>query len=95
LSTDVRARRVAVVADSLLEELLDTLAGSGYGVIQLPPAELDAGTTGEWIEQVAEHVTEFRRTGYEVVLADDGRSAPALAAALASLGAPPIAAYEG
>ena len=40
-------------------------------------------------------MTEFRRTGYEVVLADDGASAPALSAALEALGAPPIAAYEG
>jgi hypothetical protein len=94
LSTDVRTRRVAVVADSLLEGLLETLGASGYGVIQLPPAELDATTTAEWIEQVAEHVAEFRRTGYEVVLADDGRSAPALTAALAALGTHAIAPYE-
>jgi hypothetical protein len=95
LSTDVRTRRVAVVADSLLDELLDALGSAGWGVIQLPPAELDAQTTADWIDQVAEHVTEFRRTGYEVVLADDGASAPALNAALEALGAPPIAAYEG
>jgi hypothetical protein len=95
LSTDVRTRRIAVVADSLLDGLLDPLATAGWGVIQLPPAELDAATTAEWIEQVAEHVSEFQRTGYEVVLADDGRSASALAAALESLGTPPIADYEG
>ena len=95
MSTDVRTRRVAVVADSLLDELLDALGRAGWGVIQLPPAELDAATTAEWIDQVAEHVTEFRRTGYEVVLADDGHSGPALNAALESLGTPPIAAYEG
>ena len=95
MSTDVRSRRVAVVADSLLEELLDTLGSAGWGVIQLPPAELDAETTAAWIDQVAEHVGEFRRTGYEVVLADDGRSASALSAALESLGTPPIAAFEG
>jgi hypothetical protein len=95
VSTDVRTRRIAVVADSLLDELLETLGTGGWGVIQLPPAGLDAETTAEWIEQVAEHVSEFQRTGYEVVLADDGRSAPALTAALESLGTPPIAAYGG
>jgi hypothetical protein len=49
-------------------------------VIQLPPAGLDAATVAAWHEQVVEHVTEFRRTGYEVVLADDGTNAAALAA---------------
>jgi len=49
-------------------------------VIQLPPAGLDAATVAAWHEQVIEHVAEFLRTGYEVVLADDGTSAAALAA---------------
>jgi len=62
-------------------------------VIQLPPAGLDAETTAAWIEQVAEHVAEFRRTGYEVVLADDGGHDAALTAALATLGAPPLPRY--
>jgi hypothetical protein len=57
------------VADSLLEPLLDALREQGYGIIQLPPAGLDAETTTAWLEQVSEHVTEFRRTGYAVVLA--------------------------
>jgi hypothetical protein len=41
-------------------------------VIQLPPAELDSETVRAWLEQVAEHVAEFRRNSYEVVLAGDG-----------------------
>jgi hypothetical protein len=80
LNADPRSRRVAVVADSLLEPLLDELGAQGYGVIQLPPAGLDPETTLAWIEQVAEHVAEFRRTGYEVVLADDGLYAEELEA---------------
>jgi hypothetical protein len=77
---DPRARRIAVVADSLLERLLDELGAQGYGIIQLPPAGLDRETANAWLHQVAEHVTEFRRTDYEVVLANDGLFAKELGA---------------
>ena len=77
--TDPRGRRIAVVADSLLEQLLPDLQHEGYGIIQLPPTGLPDAVSSEWLEQVAEHVQEFVRTGYEVVLADDGSHAPALA----------------
>src|SRR3954452_21443294 len=69
---DVRARRVAVVADALLPQLRVQLNERGYGVIQLPPTGLSEALAAEWLEQVADHVEEFRRTGYEVVLVDDG-----------------------
>jgi hypothetical protein len=72
MNTDPRGRRIAVVADSLLDSLLSELDQQGYGVIQLPPAGLPPDVAAEWLEQVAEHVQEFVRTGYEVVLADDG-----------------------
>ncbi len=72
MSDDPRARRVAVVADALLPQLRVELNERGYGVIQLPPAGLPDGVAAEWLEQVAEHVEEFQRTGYDVVLADDG-----------------------
>jgi hypothetical protein len=78
-SADPRGRRVAVVADSLLEQLLPELQREGYGIIQLPPAGLPGEVATEWLEQVAEHVREFLRTEYEVVLADDGSHAAALA----------------
>jgi hypothetical protein len=84
---------VAVVADSLLESVIDELAAAGYGLIQLPPGELDAPTAGAWIEQVAEHVAEFVRNGYEVVLVDDGRHGAVLNAALAALDAAPLPQY--
>jgi len=60
------------VADSLLPALRAELQEGGYGVIQLPPAGLAEDVAAAWLEQVGEHVAEFRRTGYEVVLADDG-----------------------
>ena len=80
MNADPRARRVAVVADSLLEPLLDELGAQGYGVIQLPPAGLDRETALAWLEQVAEHVAGFRRNDYEVVLAGDGLFAQELEA---------------
>jgi hypothetical protein len=78
MTGDPRARRVAVVSAALLPQLRTELNDEGYGVIQLPPAGLPAEVAGEWLEQVAEHVEEFRRTGYEVVLADDGAVAHGL-----------------
>jgi hypothetical protein len=84
--SDPRSRRVAVVADSLLDSALDELGHDGYGIIQLPPAGLDDETTAAWVEQTAEHIAEFRRNDYEVVLVDDGLHTEALAAALHRLG---------
>jgi hypothetical protein len=78
VTDDPRARRVAVVADALLDELLPQLQSEGYGVIQLPPRDLPPDVAAEWLEQVDEHVQEFLRTGYEVVLADDGSYAHGL-----------------
>jgi hypothetical protein len=86
MSADPRARRVAVVADSLLASLLPDLQERGYGTIQLPPVGLPDEVTSEWLDQVAEHVAEFVRNDYEVVLADDGACADALRAKLADLG---------
>jgi hypothetical protein len=77
---------VAVVADSRLEGLLPELEERGYGTIQLPPAGLPDEVASDWLDQVAEHVAEFVRNDYEVVLADDGTNAGALRAKLAELG---------
>ena len=85
---DPRSRRIAVVSDSLLEPLLDELDRDGFGVIQLPPAGLDPETVAAWLEQTAEHVAEFRRNAYEVLLADDG-----LYTSLATLRLPPLPQY--
>jgi hypothetical protein len=91
--SDPRSRRIAVVSDSLLEPLLDELRDAGFGVIQLPPADLDPPTTAAWLEQTAEHVAEFRRNDYEVVLVDDGAHSAELERELAALGVPPLPQY--
>ena len=95
VGSDPRSRRMAVVADSLLESLLDPLAQDGYGVIQLPPAGLDDETASLWLEQVAEHVAEFVRNEYTIVLADDGAYEEPLARALGKLGVKPLPRYGG
>jgi hypothetical protein len=89
-SADPRGRRVAVVADARLVELLPELEAGGWGTIQLPPSGLDAATTSAWLEQVAEHVAEFARNDYEVVLAGDGANEAELNEKLAELGVAPL-----
>lgn len=86
MTEDARGRRVAVVADARLEALLPGLSASGYGVVQLPPAGLAAEVRSEWLQQVAEHVAEFVRSGYEVVLGGDGTDEEELRALLSTLG---------
>jgi hypothetical protein len=87
MSADPRSGRVAVVAPELLDERLDELRAEGWGVIQLPPPELDEAAAAEWLALTAEQVAEYRRTGYEVKLVDDGTWRGPLDAALARLGA--------
>ena len=58
---DPRSYQVAVVPDSLLESLLPLLEEERWGVIQLPPGDLDDETADAWLEQVAEHVPPLAR----------------------------------
>src|SRR6185295_2700013 len=51
--SDPRGGRVAVVADSLLDSSLEELREGNWGVIQLPPAELDEGAAAAWLELAA------------------------------------------
>ena len=68
-----------------------TAPTAGYGVIQLPPAGLDADVAREWLAQAADQVAEFGRNGYEVGLAGDGAPWRAeLESALAALGVEPL-----
>ena len=62
-------------------------------MIQLPPAGLDGETVAAWLEQTAEHVAEFRRNEYEVVVADDGLYAAELERAFAMLDLAPLPQY--
>ena len=75
-----------MVADSLLESLLPELRAKDFGTIQLPPADLEPEIASAWREQAAEHVAEFLRHEYDVVLADDGTNEPELNEKLAELG---------
>ena len=93
MNADPRSRRVAVVADSLLDALLPRLHDGGFGTIQLPPADLEPEVTSTWLEQVAEHVAEFVRNDYEVVLAGDGTNEEERGEALARLGVGPLPQY--
>ena len=93
VGADPRSRKIALVADSLLPSLLDRLDGEGFGVIQLPPAGLDRETAALWLEQVAEHVAEFVRNDYEVVLVDDGEYGEPLQRALDALAVARLDAY--
>lgn len=87
---DERGFRVAVVADEFVNPAaggLDALAvmeRAGWGVVQLPPAWYPDDVAAGLLEQVAEHVEEFARHGYDVVLVGARQG---LAEALAVAGA--------
>jgi hypothetical protein len=74
VESDERGFRVAVVADELINprpdqfDALAVMERLGWGVIQLPPPWYPDDVAGPLLEQVAEHVEEFARHGYDVVL---------------------------
>jgi hypothetical protein len=87
---DLRGFRIAVVADDLVNpapgaiDALAVLEPAGWGVIQLPPTWYPEDVAAPLLEQVAEHVEEFARHGYDMVLVG---ARPGLAEALAAVGA--------
>ena len=88
---DPRSEKIALVADDDLVERLPALREACYGLMQLPPAALPAGVAADALAQLAEQVAEYRRNGYEVVLAGDGAPWRAeLDAALAAAGVAPL-----
>ena len=74
MDVDKRGARIALVADELVNapadgiDFLGILHAEDWGVIQLPPAWYPSDVAGPLLEQVAEHVEEFARHGYGVVL---------------------------
>lgn len=89
---DQRSFRVAVLEDRYVnppDDGFDGLAVAlevGWGVIQLPPAEYGAAVTAPILAEVAEHVEEFSRRGYDIVLVGESARAEAFDA----LGIPPL-----
>ena len=94
-ASDPRSERVAVVPEALLVELLPSLREAGYGLMQLPPADLSPTTATEWLAQLAEQVAEYRRNDYEVVLAGTGAWCAELDDALGKLGLEPLRRLTG
>lgn len=94
-TSDPRSEKVAVVPDAQFVELLPELRGAGYGLMQLPPADLAPETAAEALEQIAEQVAEYRRNDYEVVLAGTGAWCAEIDAELARLGLEPLVRLEG
>jgi len=74
MDEDARSYRVAVVADRFVNpghgewDALPLLLELGWGVIQLPCDDYPDPVAMPLIIQVAEHVEEFLRHGYQVVL---------------------------
>jgi hypothetical protein len=71
---DERGFRVALVADEYVNpapgglDALAVLESAGWGAIQLPPPWYPDDVAVPLLDQVAEHVDEFARHGYDVVL---------------------------
>jgi hypothetical protein len=74
VDVDERGFRVALVADELVNpaangvDALEVLREEEWGVIQLPPAWYPVDVAAPLLEQIAEHVEEFARHGYQLVL---------------------------
>ena len=73
MQSDERSYRVALVADELVNgrRRFDTLAAlqrAGWGVMLLPPAWYSDDVAAGLLEQIAEHVEEFVRHRYDVIL---------------------------
>lgn len=84
------SEKVAVVPEASFLDQLPLLRAAGYGLIQLPPADLAEEVAADALEQVAEQVAEYRRNGYSVVLACDGAWVAELADALVHWGIEPL-----
>jgi hypothetical protein len=90
VDSDERGFRVALVADEFVNpapgglDALAVLEREGWGAIQLPPQWYPHDVAAQLLDQVAEHLDEFVRHGYDVVLVG---ARAGLADALATIGA--------
>lgn len=89
-AADPRSEKVAVVPEAQFVALLPELRAAGYGLMQLPPADLVPKTAAEALCQLAEQVAEYRRNDYEIVVAGDGAWCAELDAELGRLGLEPL-----
>ena len=89
MDVDERGCRVALVADEFVNpaadgvDALELLHAEDWGVIQLPPGWYGEEVARPLLEQIAEHVEEFARHGYQLVQVGDR---PGLEEALSRLG---------
>jgi hypothetical protein len=89
VDADERGFRVALVADEFVNpapgglDALAVLARADWGAIQLPPQWYPEHVAAQLLDQVAEHVEEFVRHRYDVVLIG---ARAGLAEALGALG---------
>jgi hypothetical protein len=74
MDVDARGFRIALVADELVNpaaggfDTLNVLHQGDWGAIQLPPSWYPDDVSAPLLEQIAEHVEEFARHGYQIVL---------------------------
>ncbi len=93
-AADPRSEKVAVIPEARFVELLPELRSAGYGLMQLPPADLAPETATEALAQLAEQVAEYRRNHYEVVLAGTGAWCAEFVTELARFGLEPLELLE-
>ncbi len=74
---DGRSRRVAVVSDRVVNPpdgdrtAMGRLAGAGWGLVQLPPRELEPADRAEAIAAIVEQLAAFAAEGYAIALLVD------------------------
>jgi hypothetical protein len=89
VDVDERGCRVALVADELVNppsdafDSLEVLRDEDWGVVQLPPTWYPTDVAPQLLAQIAEHIEEFARHGYQIVLVGQR---PGLAEALSAVG---------
>jgi hypothetical protein len=93
LHGDLRGRRVAVVADAVINPPADgpdpllALADEGWGVISLSPPGLEPSAHAAWLDAVVDQVVTYLDDEYEVALVEsDGPEVQAFVTALRAAG---------